>query len=140
MLLAGGAILGFLARTTAGSAGYREIGVTPLDVVAMALPATLVLGSLVGLPTSALVVFSMTWAARRWSIFDLAVCWAAAGALACAPLAWAVSELSAPGGAFKLTWLNVSPLAVGALSALAAWNVRARFGGTRPVPGRGLGR
>lgn len=92
VMLAGGAILEFLAYATAGSPGYREIGVTPLAVVGTAVPATLVLGTLIGLPIAGALVFAMTWAARRWSIFDLAVCWACAGALACVPLAWLVSQ------------------------------------------------
>ena len=120
--------MGSLAYATAGSAGYREIGVTPLAVVASAVPVTLVLGALIGLPTAGVLVFSMTWAARRWNMFDLAVCWVGAGALVGVPLAWLASEFETPGRAFQLTWLTVSPLAIGALSALAAWSVRPERG------------
>lgn len=136
VLLTGGAILGSLAYASAGSAGYREIGVTPLAVVGTAVPVTLVLGALIGLPTAGVLVFSMTWAARRWKMFDLAACWAGAGALVCIPLAWLASEFDMPGRAFALTWLTVSPLAIGALSALAAWSVRPRSGDIRPDAGQ----
>lgn len=122
--LAGAPILAVLAYDAARTEGYREIGLTAVMVVGTAMPMTIVLGALVGVPTAALLVWTMTSGARRWPLLDRAVSWAVAGSLLCVPLAWAVSEFNSPGNSFQVSWLTLTPLMIGALSALAAWRVR----------------
>lgn len=122
MVLAGAPVLAALAHAAAGSTGYREIGITPLLVVGEALPVIVVLGAIIGIPTAALLVFAMTTAAKRWHVFDLAVTWAAVGALLTLPLAFAAAEFTKSEEAFS--WLFAYAVAIGAASALAAWRVR----------------
>lgn len=126
MVLAGAPILAVIAYSAAGSEGYRDIGVTPWTAVASAMPAALVLGALIAFPTAALLVFAMTWVAKRWRVFDAALTWAAAGALLTLPLALAASGFDAPARSPDFNWLSASVLGIGALSALAAWGVGRR--------------
>lgn len=81
----------------------------------LALPGTLLLGVVLGLPVAGLTVWLAVKLERRSGLFAHPLSWSALGALFTTPVAWLVS--------FGLESLPVFAFAclVGALSAACAW-------------------
>ncbi|MBB4837564.1 hypothetical protein HNP52_000615 [Sphingomonas kyeonggiensis] len=123
-------IQAILAGTITGviAAGGIAIALLALSVgpssPAMALsaaPAVLAIATLVALPTAALMVWCLTEAARAVPLFDSLVAWVLAGILFASPTALLFSYGQPGADQFALASPWSFFLAVGALSAFAAW-------------------
>jgi len=103
---------------------FTEQGLTGLTFALLVLPGSLLIGTIVALPTSAAMVFSITALSRKLPFLDSAIAWILTGVLFTSPTAYLFSDLQAGPRRFGLISIWSFLLMLGAIAGFVAWLFR----------------
>ena len=124
MILSISAVLFLIGSAAHRSAYFSNHGLTPSTMVMIALPGTLMIGSIIAFPTSAAMVWFTTAISRKVRMFDQAAVWIASGIVFSSPTAYFFSTMQYGRDQFALISIWSFLLSVGGASGLAAWICR----------------